>query len=74
MQQENCMNFFFPEENQFRIVISFVFRPDYAKNLRADDDDDDEEEEYQRQRDKEQIKSSSGKSILGEYRIDIVSF
>ena len=57
------MNYFFSG----RESISFVFRPDYAKNLRVDDDDDDEEEE-QKQRDKVQIKSSSGKLIRGKNR------
>jgi len=35
----------------------FFFRPDYAKNLHANDDEDEEEQEQ------EQIKASSGNEI-----------
>jgi len=37
-------------------LFHYFFRPDYAKNLHANDDEDDEEQEEE-----QQIKASSGK-------------
>jgi len=54
MQLENCkINFILRNNNHF----FFFFRPDYAKNLHANDDEDEDEQEQ------EQIKASSGNEI-----------